>query len=122
MLYPKTNSTLLGKERYDDFHVSGYGTSLKAGLNLTFFLNISIFKEKREVISMGYSLLLKVLMIVLQDFSSFKDNCIWRNIQNLKAYLVLCDWLLLYNSLFFIFLNYSFIVYLQLAKFGLMII
>lgn len=37
LLYPKTNTTLLGKERHDDFHVSGYGTSLKAGLNLTFF-------------------------------------------------------------------------------------
>jgi hypothetical protein len=37
LLYPKTNTTLLGKERYDDFHVSGYGTSLKAGLNITFF-------------------------------------------------------------------------------------
>ena len=37
LLYPKTNATLLGKERYDDFHVSGYGTSLKAGLNITFF-------------------------------------------------------------------------------------
>lgn len=37
MLYPKTNAKLLGKERHDDFHVSGFGTSLKAGLNLTFF-------------------------------------------------------------------------------------
>ena len=37
LLYPKTNTTLLGKERHDDFHVSGYGTSLKAGLNVTFF-------------------------------------------------------------------------------------
>jgi hypothetical protein len=37
LLYPKTNATLLGKERHDDFHVSGYGTSLKAGLNVTFF-------------------------------------------------------------------------------------
>jgi hypothetical protein len=35
-LYPKTNTTLLGKKRYDDFHLSGYGTSLKAGINLTF--------------------------------------------------------------------------------------
>lgn len=34
-LYPKTNATLLGKERYDEFHVSGYGTSIKAGLNFT---------------------------------------------------------------------------------------
>lgn len=37
LLYPKTNTTLMGKERHDDFHVSGYGTSLKAGLNITFF-------------------------------------------------------------------------------------
>jgi hypothetical protein len=37
LLYPKTNTTLLGKERHDDFHVSGYGTSVKAGLNITFF-------------------------------------------------------------------------------------
>lgn len=37
LLYPKTNSTLLGKLRRDDFHVSGYGTSVKAGLNVTFF-------------------------------------------------------------------------------------
>ncbi len=37
LLYPKTNSTLLGKERYDDFHVSGFGFSAKAGLNFTFF-------------------------------------------------------------------------------------
>ncbi|MGL2993239.1 hypothetical protein [Flavobacterium sp. TSSA_36] len=37
VLYPKTNTKLLGKERHDDFHVSGFGTSLKAGLNVTFF-------------------------------------------------------------------------------------
>ena len=37
LLYPKTNSTLLGKERHDDFHVSGFGFSAKAGLNFTFF-------------------------------------------------------------------------------------
>ncbi|WP_196894200.1 hypothetical protein [Aureivirga marina] len=36
-LYPKTNTTLIGKERHDDFHVSGYGVSAKVGLNLTFF-------------------------------------------------------------------------------------
>lgn len=37
ILYPKTNTTLLGKERYDEFNVAGYGTSIKAGLNFTFF-------------------------------------------------------------------------------------
>ena len=36
-LYPKTNTTLLGKERYDEFHVSGFGVSAKVGLNFTFF-------------------------------------------------------------------------------------
>ena len=42
LLYPKTNTTLLGKERYDEFHVSGYGTSLKAGINLTFLKYFTI--------------------------------------------------------------------------------
>lgn len=44
-LYPKTNTTLLGKERHDDFHVSGFGTSLKAGLNVTFFKHFYIQGE-----------------------------------------------------------------------------
>ncbi len=37
VLFPKTNTQILGKERHDDFHVSGYGTSLKAGLNITLY-------------------------------------------------------------------------------------
>jgi len=37
LLYPKTNAKVLSKQRHDDFHVSGYGVSAKAGLNLTFF-------------------------------------------------------------------------------------
>ena len=37
LLYPKTNATLLGKERHDDFHISGFGVSAKVGLNFTFF-------------------------------------------------------------------------------------
>jgi len=36
-LYPKTNATLLSKDRYDEFHVSGYGVSAHAGINFTFF-------------------------------------------------------------------------------------
>ena len=44
-LYPKTNTTLLGKERHDDFHVSGFGTSFKAGLNVTFFKHFYIQGE-----------------------------------------------------------------------------
>ncbi len=36
-LMPKTNTTILGNNRYDEFHVAGFGFSAKAGLNLTFF-------------------------------------------------------------------------------------
>lgn len=36
ILYPKTNAKLLGKDRHDDFHVSGFGVSAKVGLNITF--------------------------------------------------------------------------------------
>ncbi|MBO9585232.1 MAG: hypothetical protein J7574_13805 [Flavobacterium sp.] len=45
LLYPKTNATLLGKERHDDFHFSGYGLSAKAGLNITFFKHFYIQGE-----------------------------------------------------------------------------
>ncbi len=33
------------KERYDDFHVAGYGISAKAGLNFTFFKHFFIQTE-----------------------------------------------------------------------------
>ena len=36
-LYPKTNTKLLGKDRYDEFNIAGYGVSAKVGLNVTFF-------------------------------------------------------------------------------------
>lgn len=36
-LYPRTDATVLGEKRHDDFHVAGYGISAKAGLNFTFF-------------------------------------------------------------------------------------
>ena len=45
LLYPKTNTKLLGKKRHDDFHVSGFGTSVKAGLNITFFKHFYIQGE-----------------------------------------------------------------------------
>ena len=45
LLYPKTNTTLLGKQRHDDYHVSGYGISAKAGLNFTFFKHFYIQGE-----------------------------------------------------------------------------
>jgi hypothetical protein len=45
VLFPKTNTKLLSKERYDQFHVAGYGLSAKAGLNFTFFKHFFIQTE-----------------------------------------------------------------------------
>lgn len=42
ILYPKTDTSLLGKERHDDFHLSGYGVSIGAGLNITFLKHFYI--------------------------------------------------------------------------------
>lgn len=42
ILYPKTNATLLGKERSDRFHLSGYGSSVGVGLNITFLKHFFI--------------------------------------------------------------------------------
>lgn len=36
-VFPKTNAKLMGKDRYDDFNIAGFGLSAKAGLNLVFF-------------------------------------------------------------------------------------
>ncbi|NOY48565.1 MAG: hypothetical protein GXO84_10315 [Chlorobi bacterium] len=36
VLYPKSNTTLLSKDRYDEFHLAGYGLSVNVGLNFTF--------------------------------------------------------------------------------------
>ena len=47
IVYPKTNATLLGKERHDDFNVSGFGVSAKVGLNLTFFKYFFIEAEMK---------------------------------------------------------------------------
>lgn len=45
LLFPKTNATLLSKDRYDEFHVSGYGVSAHAGINFTFFKHFFIQGE-----------------------------------------------------------------------------
>ena len=45
VLYPKTNTTLLGRDRHDDFHISGWGVSAKAGLNITFLKHFYIQGE-----------------------------------------------------------------------------
>jgi hypothetical protein len=45
VLYPRTNTTLMGMQRHDEFHISGYGVSAKAALNLTFFKHFFIQGE-----------------------------------------------------------------------------
>ncbi|MGL4582730.1 MAG: hypothetical protein ACRCVU_07085 [Flavobacterium sp.] len=45
LVFPKTNTKLLGKERYDEFHVAGLGFSAKAGLNVTFFKHFFVQAE-----------------------------------------------------------------------------
>ncbi|PKP09400.1 MAG: hypothetical protein CVU08_14360 [Bacteroidetes bacterium HGW-Bacteroidetes-3] len=62
ILYPKTNTTLLGKERYDEFHVSGYGVSAHAGLNIGFLKYFFI----QSNIKVGY--------INMQDIRTTKDS------------------------------------------------
>lgn len=42
VLYPKTDTSLLGKERHDDYHLSGWGISGGAGLNITFLKHFYI--------------------------------------------------------------------------------
>lgn len=36
LLMPRTNVTMLDKKRHDDFHFAGWGTSVKAGLELSY--------------------------------------------------------------------------------------
>jgi hypothetical protein len=45
ILLPKTNAKVFDKERYDDFHLSGYGVSVKVGLNFTFLKHFFVQTE-----------------------------------------------------------------------------
>ena len=47
-LVPKTNTTLLGNNRYDEFHLSGYGVSLMGGLNIRFLISFLSNPNSRE--------------------------------------------------------------------------
>lgn len=54
VLFPRTNTTLLNKARYDEFHVAGWGASVKGGLNFVFFKHFLIQTElKGGYIRMG---------------------------------------------------------------------
>lgn len=45
ILYPKTDATIVGKPRNDEFHFSGYGISLLGALNITFLNHFFIQTE-----------------------------------------------------------------------------
>ncbi len=45
MLMPKTNATLLNNERYDEFHVAGFGIGAVVGVNITFYKYFFIQSE-----------------------------------------------------------------------------
>ncbi len=50
IMFPKTNSTLLGNERYDEFHIAGYG--INAILALNFIHKSGIFLQSEA--KLGY--------------------------------------------------------------------
>ncbi len=45
ILFPKTNTTLWGTDRYDEFHLAGYGIGAILGVNFTFFNGFFIQSE-----------------------------------------------------------------------------
>lgn len=45
ILYPKTNTFLIGNERYDKYHISGYAINLVAGANIEFLKYFFIQSE-----------------------------------------------------------------------------
>lgn len=63
VLYPKTNATVLGRERYDDFKVAGWGVSAKAGVNATFLKHFFIQYEWK----FGYIDIVKAPIILNTD-------------------------------------------------------
>ncbi|MEO7978700.1 hypothetical protein [Flavobacterium sp.] len=69
VLYPKTNTMLLGKDRHDDFHVSGYGVSAKAGINFTFFKHFYIQGELKG----GYINMQDIKTTVSDEDSASQD-------------------------------------------------
>ncbi len=45
LLMPRTNTTLMGRDRHDEFHLSGYGFGAVAGVNLMFYDRFFIQSE-----------------------------------------------------------------------------
>lgn len=45
LLFPKTNTMLMGQERHDEFHISGFGFAAKAGLQFLVFKHYFVQTE-----------------------------------------------------------------------------
>lgn len=53
ILLPRTNTTLLNNERYDEFHLAGFGLGLVAGIHFSFFNHFFLqFEAKGGYINM----------------------------------------------------------------------
>jgi len=63
ILYPKTNATIMGRERFDNFRVAGWGTSAKIGANITFLKHLFIQYEWK----FGYIDIVKAPIILHLD-------------------------------------------------------
>ena len=69
VLYPKTNTQLMERSRHDEFHVSGYGLSAKAALNITFLKHFYIQGELKG----GYINMQDVKTTFNNNDSAFHD-------------------------------------------------
>ena len=76
VLYPRTDTSLLGKERHDDYHLSGWGISGGAGLNITFLKHFYIQADyKIGYINMpDIKTSLSALDSASQSFYFFQNN------------------------------------------------
>lgn len=63
VLLPKTNATILGRERYDNFKVAGFGASAKVGANVTFLKHFFVQYECK----VGYIDIVKAPIILDTD-------------------------------------------------------
>lgn len=53
VLVPRTNTTLLGNDRYDEFHLAGYGLGIMGGIHFSFFSHFFVqFEGKGGFIHM----------------------------------------------------------------------
>ncbi|MGY0425592.1 MAG: hypothetical protein ACWIPI_02005, partial [Polaribacter sp.] len=76
ILYPRTDTTLLGKERHDEFHISGWGISTAVGLNITFLKHFYVQANyKVGFINMpDIRTTLSTVDSASQNFSFFQHN------------------------------------------------